>query len=658
MLSLLKRLSRSWIAVGLFGLLIISFAIFGVNDAFRPSFGNWIVKAGSNEVGVVQFQFMLEQYKTQLAQRFQGQAGEITDQMLVDRGADKQLLQEILDDESMLAMMDRLGLRASKAQQEEILKQQTAFFDPITGKFDEAKMVQLLGERKMTPELFRKQISRAIIFRQIQSGLAAGMETPRLYTAVFAAYGLEERDSAYAVVTPGSVGAIPPPTEAELQAFITQNAEQLRRPELRTVQVARFSVADFEAGITIPAADIEKRFNFRKDSLSKAETRSVIQINVKTEKQAQDVIGRLNRGEDPAAVAKSVGADPIPFEQKPRSAFFDPTIANAAFTLPEGGVSGVLKGQFGLAVVKVMAIQAGVTATLEENREAIEADLKKDAAAEKAYAAAQAFDEARKSGSSFAEAAAKSGAKVYTVGPVGAQGEQPKNAAKLPEDPALGQIVQVAFQTSAGAESDLIEVSSGEQFAVRVEKIDPPAVPPLAEIREDLVKLLVRRKQTEKMQALANEIQQRVQKGESLEAVAASKGLKVEKLDKLSRVTAQAQQEGPIAPQGIAAVITAAKNQVLIAPGKEGFAVVQVREVRAAAPKDIAMLIAQFRQQMSGQVFQDMAESLVAYSKDKVKGKYNLERARAAMSGVDLKALREKEKAEKAKGEPKAGEKK
>ena len=72
-----------------------------------------------------------------------------------------------------------------------------------------------------------------------------------------------------------------------------------------------------------------------------------------------------------------------------------------------------------------------------------------------------------------------------------------------PPNPILTpQILATAFHDlSQGQESDVIEVGRGESYAVRVERVLPPAVPPLAEVRDIVARQYM-------MQAMARQLRE------------------------------------------------------------------------------------------------------------------------------------------------------
>ena len=68
MLEFLRNGVRTWYFKALLGLLVLSFAIWGVGDIFRPGLsGNTVVKVGNIEIGSQQFTSALQRQMQNLS---------------------------------------------------------------------------------------------------------------------------------------------------------------------------------------------------------------------------------------------------------------------------------------------------------------------------------------------------------------------------------------------------------------------------------------------------------------------------------------------------------------------------------------------------------------------------------------------------------------
>ncbi|MDP1736121.1 MAG: SurA N-terminal domain-containing protein [Caulobacter sp.] len=626
MLALMRKFAKSWLAALLFAPLLIGFAIFGVNSDILAGAGTgYVVKAGSRILTAVDFQREFKGYKGQLEQRFQQ---EIPNELALQQGLDRRVLEELAFRESLDELLSRMGLRASDRMLTDELRKAPVFFDPVTGAFDEVRYAQQLKDKGLTPTIFEGILSDEMRRNQFVAAAASGLRAPRAYSALGGLFALEQRDLAYFTINAASVGAVPEPTEAEISAFIKQNVGPL--PEFRTFTVVRFSAKDVEGSVVVDPAEVERQFAFLKESLSKPELRSVAQIPAKDAAQAAAIIDRLQKGEDPAAVAKALGVTPVAFNDKPRSAFFDPAIGAAAFTLPEGGVSGAIKGQFGLAVVKVVKVTAGKVATLEEHREEIEAKVRGDLAGSKVSDISEAFEAAIDAGSSLPEAARKAGAPMTVVGPVSSDGRGQDGKPVAGISP---QVLAAAYEQSQGGESGILDAGGGDYFALRVDTIIPPTMPPMASIRPKVLETLKMRRQAELMQARADALLARVKKGEPIDAVAASTGATVVRVNAISRATLQAQQA--LGRELVGGALGAKKGEPFTASGPNfTVAVAVITAIRAGDPMQVAQATEQSRMQFTQELFGDISESARGYARTRLKTKTDLTRARVAM-GVD-----------------------
>jgi peptidyl-prolyl cis-trans isomerase D len=69
MLARIRQFAKSWVALVLIGLLILSFAVIQGNDTFQSSGGTWVVKAGDREITGPEFNRMFDNYKAQLQEQ-------------------------------------------------------------------------------------------------------------------------------------------------------------------------------------------------------------------------------------------------------------------------------------------------------------------------------------------------------------------------------------------------------------------------------------------------------------------------------------------------------------------------------------------------------------------------------------------------------------
>ena len=630
MFAAIRALSKSWFAVVLFTLLIVAFALFGIQDVFKGAVDNWVIKAGSRTVSSAEFKRRFDTQKRQLEQ----QNGPISIEVAAMNGLDQQMLKAIAAQEAFAALIAKAGIRVSDVQVAAQLRKNPALFNPVTGQFDDQIYAERLGEQGLTPPVFENLIRDEIAADHILSGLVTGLRAPRIYTAWIGAFALEARDISLFTVDPSMVAQPAAATDAELETFLKANAARFTKPELRTLMVVDFNPAGLEAQAVVDPAEVQKRFDFRKDTLSKPETRTLLQISAADAAQAAAIAARLAKGEDPAAVAKALNRPLTTLANRPKSALPDAKIAETAFSLKDGQSSGPINAQLGYVVLKQISTTPGTTADLATEKVKIEAEIRSQFAQDKLDEQIQAYDMAHSGGMSLAAAAAKAGVKVVTIGPVTAQGV---NEAGMPVPAANQALLKAAFALAAGQDSEVEDAGAGASFAVRVDKVIPASLPPMADIKPLLQQLWAARKTMDAVNARAVALSERVTKGETIAAVAASAGATVATIKDLNRLRAsQDPQISQAIPRDLLEKMFGVKpGETFVADaGPPRVIVAHLDAVRPGPVNQVAQVIESQRPQLTQQIIRDMQGQVQARALTAMKTRTDLVRARNAI-GID-----------------------
>ena len=606
MMATFRGFYRSWPAKVLFGLLGLSFVAWGASSrsAFNLHLNNNVITAGSRTIDSADF----KQRFQQVLKDFQQQTGQaVTMDQAAQAGQVEQTLENMATEEAVLEAIRRGGVKASDKLVVDQLRKIPAFFNPVTGAFDETSYEQLLGQHNMTPVQFQQDLRDQLDVLHFTSGMSAGFEVPSVYAAMFAALEQQSRSADLFVLDPRAQPTPPKPTDAQLNAFIKAHADRLREPETRTLTLVRISAGEIAKSLHPAEADVQKMYDSEKARLTTPERRSFVQIQAKDAAQAQAIAARLQKGEDASAIAKSYGIKPISYAEVPLTTVSDPAVGKAVFALKPGQVSGPIQGAFGLAVAKLVSVTPGKAQTLEEVRPQIEKDLNDKAAKDAAYDQSEKYSDAHNKGQTMDAAAKASGAKVFPLRiPITADG-------KMPDGRTLESINQKmlkdAFSTPQGGETDISDLGQGEYYAIRVDKVTPAHVPGLEEIRPQLTQAYMTNALIEAMKAKADGLLARVKKGEAIAAVAASAGAKVQHLE-LTRATADQQQQ-TLGGQLLSGLFSGKAGDAFeAAMPNYGFAVAKIDAVKPGAVADIARQSQTIRTQLTQQIgsseFRDM----------------------------------------------------
>jgi peptidyl-prolyl cis-trans isomerase D len=604
MISGFRDFAKSKWAIALFALLIISFAIVGgtQTDVFGGLGPRNVIEAGERSLTPVQFRADFDRIRNNLQQE-QGRPVSLED--LVAENAHVQYLESQTRRLGFLNWANQVGIRVDESLVLDRIREIPAFFDQITGRFDEATYQRMLAEQNITPVQLEDEFRDTAVSEHFAAAVAAGLRAPRIYGALVAARAFEVRDGSWFSVTQAMAGTTAPPTEAQLTAFLNENAEQLRRPEFRIASVIVFSDAPDATPPAIAEARIVERFEFRREALSTPERRSFTTLTVADRAAAERIAAALRAGQSPDAVAAANNIEAVPYADQPRSAVTDPAIATAVFGLAADAVSAPVQGRVGFTVAKVTTIAPGQTATLESVRDAVIQELQLEDARARVFERVEAYEKARSDGKTLAQAVEEVGARIVQLPPFTQDG-------RLPDGQPLNappQILENTWTLTQGAESEVVDAGQGQYFVVRLDRIEAAALPALEEVREPLAQRWTQRENARRLTALAEQLAARVRGGEAIAAVAASAGATV---NTRTGVQQNAESQTDLGEGILQGLFGQGRGQVFTGPASDtSYVVGRVDAVRAANPATSAPLADQIRPRISQEFVGGIGELLV-----------------------------------------------
>ena len=627
MITLFRNFARSKFALILIAIVGLAVVVTGGTqlDVFASLGGKHVISAGDRKVDQAQFRADFDRLRESLTERAQRP---VTIDDMVKENLHVRYLEEQTRQLGFLNWAWKAGIRPGKELVVKQIREIPAFFNGVTGQFDETQYQSKLAEQGLTAQRLEQEFRDQYAVNHYGSAAFAGLRLPRVYGAVLAARAMESRDGRWFEVTQAMAGTAPAPTDAQLQAFLSENAAQLRRPEFRMASVLLFNNPS-DTAAAIPEARIVERFNFRKDALSTPETRTFVTLTAPTKAAADAIAAALRAGQTPAQAGQANGGvQPATFNATPRAAVTDPAVAAAVFGASAGQVTNAVQGRVGFTVAQVSAVTPGAAATLESAREAIINELRTEDAKGAVFARVEKYEKARSEGKTLDQAAAEIGGRIIPLPPFTQDG-------KLPDGQPMNappQILQSAYALSKGGESDVIDAGQGQYFVLRLTDIRPAALPTLADIREPLAQQWVLRESAKRLAAKAEELASRVRQGQDIAAVAASAGGTL-----ITRASLQQnpQVQTEIGQGVMEGLFGQGKGQVFSGPASESAYVVgRVDAIRPAVPALAAPVAEQVRARMAEQMGNAMVENALAAGALRSKAKSDTDFALQAL-GVD-----------------------
>ncbi|MDP3075392.1 peptidylprolyl isomerase [Bradyrhizobium sp.] len=528
MLRGIRKASSNWLGKAIMmvvmGVLILSFAVWGIADIFKGFGQSTVAKIGRTEISTEQFRQIYTEKLQQLGRQF---GRPLTMDQARAFGLDRQVLQQTIAEAALDEEARRMGLGQSDA---EIMRM--IYSDPnfrgVAGNFDAARFQATIRQFGFTEQKYVAEQRRVSLRRQIAGTVSAGLEPPKVMIEALSRFQNEQRTIEYVKLDAAQAGTIDPPSPETLAAYFEDRKTQFRAPEYRKISFVAVTPEEIGKWSEVSDEDAKKIFEQNRSKLGTPERRQVSQIVFPNAEEAAAARGRLVGGTSFDDLAKERGLSPsdVDLGMIARSAIIDGAIADAAFSLPSGEISQPIPGRFGVALVKIGTIEPGA----EPSYESVAATLKKEIATERARAKVSdlhnKMEDERGGGAGVIDAAQKLGLAAVTIDAVDRSGRL-LNGQPVTNIPRGLDVVSQAFNSNIGVDNDPIQFNGGyvwydvlDVIASRERTLDEVKDQLETKWRDDQI--------TTRLRAKATEMVQKLDQGGKLVDEAAAVGSKVE----------------------------------------------------------------------------------------------------------------------------------
>jgi peptidyl-prolyl cis-trans isomerase D len=611
MMQWIRGRAGSIIVKVLFGLLILSFGFWGIYtrssyyqsgspDTVVATVGDQSIRADSLQKAL---QPALERLRTQFGTAIDAQQAK-------QLGILDTLLGQLIDRSLLDQEAARLGLEVSDATIRSTIYDNPAF-KGSDGKFDRQLFNQLLVMNHLSEDQLVAGLRHDIPRGDLLQAITAGMDMPRPVVDVLYRYRQEKRVADIVAFPVAAVTDVGQPSDDELDKFYKAHPDLFRAPEYRSFTLASLTPADLEQTSAIADDKLRKEYEKQKDEFETPEQRDIQQILAPSEDKAKEAEAALAAGKDWKEVATTIaGQDPDTIDlgllnrkQIPHE------LGDVAFELPLDQPSQPIKSPLGWHILRIVKITPATTQSFEEAKPKIEAGLKLQDATDHIDKIGNQADDALAGGAALADVAAKYGLKTITIADADEGGHDPEGKpVALPV--ASDEVLKTVFATDRGDTSRIIDTKDDSIFAVHVDKVTPPQVRPLAEVKDKAIAGWQAEQKRQSATKQAEALAAAVTPDLSLAKAAGDKGLTLLAAVPLSRSAAP----GQTAPPALVAKLFAAKpGEIVTASEATGAYTAQLKEIQSpktVSDADAATLSDQLAKEAKTDIAGEFAEGL------------------------------------------------
>ncbi len=431
-----KKIVLSGILLVICAAMIITFIPGGLTSELTgtPSAGS-VAKVDGTDLSVEEVRQTARQMAQQDAQRY-GQMAEKLMPFLIQQETSR-AVEQLINRQALLSEAGRMGLRATPAEVKDELQKgrYAATFFPGGNFIGQTEYEDMLQRANLTPAKFEEAVANDILIGKLQaliSGSASVSDTE--IRDQFVKQNSKVKFD-YAVLKQDDLKKGLHPTDTELNAFYESHKQTYANsiPEKRKAKYALIETGKAEGGVQVTPDDLRTYYDAHRDQWRTPEQVKVSHILIKTpapgadgkvddkavaeaQHRAEDLLKQLKGGAKFEDLATKYSEDPGSAKQGGSLGMIGkgqtvPEFEKAAFSLPKGQISDLVKSSFGFHIIRVDDKQDAHSKTLDEVKAEIEPILKHQKGQQAAQKQAEAL--VKDAGTQGLDAAAK--AKGVTV---------------------------------------------------------------------------------------------------------------------------------------------------------------------------------------------------------------------------------------------------
>lgn len=475
MLGTLRKGAHSFFAKLLMGLLVASFAAWGIGDITRSAGGiPSVATVGDKDITVAEFQQRLQQLRRSFGENY-------SQELMQSLNLYSNTLSEMVNRSLIQQEVTRLGIEISDDKLlEEISKD--ASFHNTNGVFDKPLFLKTMQQMGISEKTYLDSVRTEMAVRVLLASFSNySLVRPGLLDAVYSAQH-EKRKVALLLLTQAPESSAAPGDE-ELQKYYESHKASYTAPEYRAFSYAALKPEDVEKNIEVSRQELFEFYTQRASEFTIPQQREVDQLLYLERTEAQKAYNLLRSGktlEDVLAAAPPKDGKPLALGAKTQDSM--PAGGKEVFALDKGEFTVPIQSPFGWHIFTVTKIIPESAAPFD----AVKDDLKQEIISQRANAllteTLEQFEDELSAGKTLKQAAQAAGLSFETGDPVDRFGQRSDNSQAF-DARDDEELLRTAYSLEKDEHSELIPRPDGGYFMVALDSITPPRERAFDEVR-------------------------------------------------------------------------------------------------------------------------------------------------------------------------------
>lgn len=581
MLDSMRRGASSWIIKILLGILIVSFAVWGIGDIFvRGAINPTVASVGDEKITTSQ---LLENYQRDIKDMSQRAGRPLTLEQGRELGLFEQSLRQMLVRATLSGIASDMRVTIGDSLVVSAIHSSPGFQGP-TGSFDRFQFENALRNFGFNEKGYIELVRRDMARDQLIDSVTAGVAAPDWMAEQLFRYRLEGRVAELIPITAASMPDPGAPSDEALAAYHRANSGRYTAPEYRAVTFLHLSPEDIAAELAVSEADLRAYYDAHRSAYFVPARKELEQLLYADEAAAKAGREKVAAGAAMADVARDTNAVNAGATSLGAISQGDlpPIVALAVAPMKEGDLSEPIRSDFGWHVLRVAKATPEQTRSFDAVRAELERMVKMERASDSLFELSNKLQDELAGGATLEEAGTKLKLPVKSIAAVDRDGRNP-NGLAIAEINEIGEALVPIFSARDKEVSDPVETSTQAYIIFRVDSITPAVLRPLETVRDQVAadwRVAERNKAAEKRAA---ELVARLAEARTMEAVAREANSVVRTTAALTR--SGAVSDPLLSPQLVANLFEAKVGDYLTAPAADGNGWVVARLKEIVEPK-------------------------------------------------------------------------
>ena len=539
MLAIIRDKATGWIAAVIIGLLVISFAFWGVSFYSGQAGELNVAKVNDVDISFQSFQRSFSQLRKQM-QSVLGDSLSLEEDTLIKN----QTIEKLIESELINQLVIDSGLNVTNEKLVESIKN-IEFFRNEEG-FDRIKYERSINSIGMASSIFEAQLRMDLLSEQLQAGFfeTTFILEPELENIL--RLESQSRDITYTILSLPSFIEDGEISDSDIDTFYQANPSLFTQPEQVKVAYLELNIKELAKDIEANEEVLRNFYNDNKGDYDVVEQRSVRKLFVKTGEKATNenknkaeavitsALELVNEGKDFEEIVKQSAGETLEFSEHTfmSKGIMGKEIDEFLFNSEEGAVSKVIETKDGFNIVKVVEIRGGSENKYENSAQKVKEDYKNKQAELQFFELSDQLTTLSYESSDNLEIAADAIGKEIINTDYFARDNDSEG---LLSDPL---IISKSFDPElirSGNNSDAIELSDNHIVVLRVIERKEAATKPLEDVRDEVIASIRLKLAREKINETGDRIVVELKSGVNPESVISYSGIEWTTTEKVKR---------------------------------------------------------------------------------------------------------------------------